>query len=213
MGNRVAVAISRKGRPTAEDAQRKLEVIIEVARELFCELGYRAVTMRTVAEKAAVSPRTLYYQYADKLSLFKACIDIGATEFPVLDPNAKDVAKVLREYAATLVRMFSSNTSLRLGMLAYRDSNEFPELIKATEENHIKNVLRPISEYLRQKGIERNNETHAAQLFVSMAISEWQKCISFKLPMPEEDEIERHAAFVARIFLNGAKRGVLKSSQ
>jgi len=213
MAGGIEAAISRKGRPTAEDAQQKLEVILDAARTLFCDLGYRAVTMRMVAEKADVSPRTLYYQYSDKLSLFKACIDIGATEFPKLDPNAKDIAKVLSAYAATLVHMLSSNTSMRLGMLVYRDGNEFPELIKAAEANHIQNLLLPISAYLRQKGLERNNEKDAAQLFISMALSEWQKRVSFKLELSNAREIERHAAFITRVFLNGAKRGSLKSSR
>lgn len=213
MPNGATISASRRGRPTALQAQRKLENIIEVASELFCELGYRAVTMRMVAEKANVSPRTLYYQYTDKLSLFKACIDISPIEFPLLDPANRDIAMVLRNYASTLVRWLCSNTSLRLGMLMYRESNDFPELIKAGEANHTKNLLHPVSEYLRQKGFEKKNETAAAQLFISMAISEWQKRVSFQLPLPDEDEIERHSAFVVRIFIQGAKQSALKLSR
>ena len=82
----IIYASSRAGRPTLEQSRNKLANTLMVARELFCKLGYRAVSMRLVAERAQISTRTLYNRYADKLSLFRACLDIGATRFPVLRP-------------------------------------------------------------------------------------------------------------------------------
>lgn len=41
-----------KGRPSAEESAKKLKSILEVARQQFARNGYRAVTMRGVAEAA-----------------------------------------------------------------------------------------------------------------------------------------------------------------
>ena len=43
----------RKGRPSAGESIRKLENLLEVARQQFSRHGYRAVTMRGVAELSA----------------------------------------------------------------------------------------------------------------------------------------------------------------
>ena len=65
------------GRPSLEDSRRKMAQVQAVAGRLFSERGYRSVTMRDVADAAQVSTRTLYKRYADKLSLFIACLDNG----------------------------------------------------------------------------------------------------------------------------------------
>jgi TetR/AcrR family transcriptional regulator, mexJK operon transcriptional repressor len=43
--------------------------IVQVAAELFMELGYRAVTMEMVAERAGVTKAAVYYHFTDKPAL------------------------------------------------------------------------------------------------------------------------------------------------
>ncbi|MBK8990392.1 MAG: helix-turn-helix transcriptional regulator [Gammaproteobacteria bacterium] len=117
----------RKGRPSAEESIRKLENLLEVARLQFSRHGYRAVTMRGVAEAADVSTRTLYNRYADKLALFKACIDAGAAAFPApqMDLAAKP-RDTLYRFAVDIVRQLSTETSMSLGILGVSRRPGFP---------------------------------------------------------------------------------------
>jgi len=199
--------INKTGRPKAEAAQQKLALVLSVAREQFIQLGYRAVTMRGVAEAAQVSTRTLYNRYADKLSLFAACLDVGAeTAFPHLNPSPHTaVREVLVEYAGSIVGVLSADASLRLGMLIYREGGEFPELLRAAEANQERHLVRPLAIYLRKVGLERRGCDERAKLFLALALSEWQRRVTFRKPLPSADEVARHARLVVSIFLEGAR--------
>lgn len=204
----------RRGRPTAEDAKLKLAQVLAVAREQFCELGYRAVTMRDVAEKAEVSTRTLYNRYADKLSLFDACLDVGAEAFPKLPvgPQA-DQRGVLQAHAAAIVRALSQDSSLRLGMLVYREGGEFPELLRASEDNQARYLVQPLSAYLHGQGATAREAEELAKAFLALALSEWQRRITYRRPMPSPVEIDGHAAFATALFLNGLAGGRAELAQ
>jgi TetR/AcrR family transcriptional repressor of mexJK operon len=197
---------SRRGRPTAEDAHRKLAQVITVASEQFSALGYRAVTMRGVAEKAQVSTRTLYDRYADKLSLFVACLDFGAAVFPQLNaPPKADLHHVLQEHAAAIVRALSKESSLRLGLLVYREGGDFPELVRAAEANQDRYLVQPLADYFRGVGLASQGAQEVAKVFIIMALSEWQRSVTFRRPLLTGEDIDRHAAFIVSLFLNGVK--------
>ncbi len=202
----VTSVANRKGRPTADGARQKMALVLAVARELFTQLGYRAVTMRDVADKAQVSTRTLYNRYADKLSLFAACLDLGAEAFPKLPAAPKgDHRRTLEAHAAAIVRLLAQDSSVRLGMLIYREGGEFPEMLKASEKNQQRFLVDPLSAYLRAAGLAGGDAESLAQAFVAMALSEWQRRITYQHPMPSEAEIVRHAAFIVRVFLDGVQ--------
>jgi AcrR family transcriptional regulator len=197
---------ARKGRPTADDARKKMAHVVAVASQQFSELGYRAVTMRGVAEKARVSTRTLYNRYADKLSLFTACLDFKSDVFPVPDPApGESPDRVLERYAAAIVRALSSHGSLRMGLMVYRDGLEFPEILRAAEAHENRRLIQPLSAYLRQAGLQPEPGDERAKLFLAMALAQWRRQGSYRHPPPQEPEIVRHAAFVVRTFLEGVR--------
>ena len=199
--------VSKTGRPTAENARHKLAQLLSVAREQFIHLGYRAVTMRGVAEGAQVSTRTLYNRYADKLSLFTACLELGAgAAFPALTASPRaDVREVLVEYAGSIVRALSTDSSLRLSMLVYREGGDFPELLRAAEANQERHLVRPLAAYLRKAGLESRDCEERAKLFLALALSEWQRRVTFRRPLPTQDEVASHAELAVSVFLDGAK--------
>ena len=141
------------GRPSLEDSRRKMAQVRAVAGQLFSERGYRSVTMRDVADAAQVSTRTLYKRYADKLSLFIACLDNGEV-FPKLthDP-ALSVDAELQRHAAAIIDVLSTDTSQRLVAVVYREGRDFPELLRAAEENQALYLVRPLALYLEQAGL------------------------------------------------------------
>jgi TetR/AcrR family transcriptional regulator, mexJK operon transcriptional repressor len=202
----------RKGRPTAEDSRQKLAQILDVARDLFAERGYRAVTMREVAERANVSTRTLYNRYADKFSLFNACLDFGASAFPPPPaPNAEALQQALTAYGVQIVKVLATDSSVRLSMLIYRESNEFPELLKASEDNHRIHLLAPLTLFLKKSGFPAESAEEFAKLYLALALSEWQRRMTYNHPLPSPKEIEAHAARAAAMFVAGAPAAQAKT--
>jgi len=178
--------------------------VLDAARSEFARLGYRAVTMRAVAEKAKVSTRTLYNNYADKLSLFTACLDQSGINFPRPDPQPGESPwHVLRRYAAALLESLSSDTSLRLSMMVYREGSEFPELLSATEANQIQYLIHPLAQYFQTLYVLSHDSEAKAKIFIAMTLSEWQRRVTFRHPGQRADEIAKHAATVADIFVRG----------
>lgn len=196
----------RKGRPKAEDSRQKLSDMLDAAREEFSRRGYRAVTMRGVAEKASVSTRTLYNHYADKLSLFAACLDFGAVAFPRIEMAVDESAALtLHRYAVSLIQMLSEDSSLRMSMLVYREGPDFPELVAAAEANQERHIVEPLACYLRSAGLAGTDAIERARLFNVMTLSEWQRAVLFGHPIPTGEAIERHANLVLHIFLGGTR--------
>jgi AcrR family transcriptional regulator len=197
---------STRGRPTADAARQKAEAIITAAREAFCRFGYRAVTMRQIADGARVSTRTLYNHYGDKFSLFEACLESGSSAFPTLDDDpAASPAATLHRFAVALVKMLSGETSQSMGMLVYLEGAEFPELVKASERNQQDYLVRPLAAFLDRHGLSGNDAEARAKILLSMMLSGWQRRVSFRLPQPSDAELDAHAALVVDLFLNGAE--------
>lgn len=202
----------RMGRPTAEDSRAKLAQILDVARQLFAERGYRAVTMREVAEQANVSTRTLYNRYADKFSLFNACLNFGASAFPTLPAaNAVELEKALTDFGIAIVKVLATDSSVRLSMLIYWESNEFPELLRASEENQRKHLVAPVTAFLKKSGFPNDTTEEFAKLYLALALSEWQRRMTYNQPPQTQKEIELHAARAAAMFVTGAAAAQAKS--
>lgn len=196
---------SRRGRPTAESSRLKIAHLLEVARDLFAAHGFRAVTMRKVADIAQVSTRTLYDRFSDKLSLFEACLDVGSLDFPQLayDPQVP-MAAALRDYAASLVRMLSSDASLRISLVVSREGGEFPELVRSADAVQHKHLMLPLAAYMRESGLAQDDGLGRAKLFVALALADWQRRYAFLHPFPKGKEIEEHVEQAVDLFLHGA---------
>ena len=183
-----------------------MDDILKIVRVEFSRLGYRGVTIRGVAQKADVSTRTLYNHFTDKLGLFAACIEASAINFP--RPDLKTGLRtfdVLRYFASTLLTHLSSDDSLQISLIVFRDGGAFPEIRDAARMNHDRHVVRPLAEYLRGHGVESATANQMARLFSNMATSEWQRRILFGETMLTAAEIDEHADHVTSVFLRGAQ--------
>lgn len=72
-----------------EKSERSRRAVLDAARSLFAHQGYRATTIREVAERAGVSTGNVYHHFPDKEAIFRALIDeyfaIAATpRFPFM---------------------------------------------------------------------------------------------------------------------------------
>jgi AcrR family transcriptional regulator len=67
-----------------EKSERSRRAVLDAALHLFSHQGYRATTMREIAERAAVSTGNVYHHFPDKEAIFRALIDeyFAITETP-----------------------------------------------------------------------------------------------------------------------------------
>lgn len=106
-----------------EKSERSRRAVLDAALDLFAHQGYRATTMRDVAEKAGVSTGAVYHHFPDKETIFRALIDeyfeitntprfpftrvlYGSAEFPdnieQLGFAARDSVRQFRNYLAVV---------------------------------------------------------------------------------------------------------------
>ena len=82
--------------------------IIDAAVALFCEEGFDATSMDRIAQRAAVSKRTVYNHFPSKEALFQECVSVLLARMDAQahagdDPDAP-VAERLRAYASRKLR-------------------------------------------------------------------------------------------------------------
>ncbi|HEX8616187.1 MAG TPA: TetR/AcrR family transcriptional regulator [Thermoanaerobaculia bacterium] len=58
-----------------EKSERSRRAVLDAALTLFSQQGYRATTMREVADRAGVSTGNVYHHFPDKDAIFRALID------------------------------------------------------------------------------------------------------------------------------------------
>lgn len=81
--------------------------IVEACLEVFIESGYRATTMKAVAERAGISQRGLVHHFPDKEELLAAVLEARDRRTGPGHPelgNARALAKVLRTHFETLAQ-------------------------------------------------------------------------------------------------------------
>jgi AcrR family transcriptional regulator len=95
---RVDPLASARGRPRSEPAR---EAVLHAADDLLVELGYEALTMKGIAERAGVGRQTVYRWWASKAEiLFEACALDVAREL-ALEPD-KTAGAALASYIERL---------------------------------------------------------------------------------------------------------------
>ena len=198
-----ATALDTAGSGQArDDFATKANDIIVAARSEFARLGYRGVTMRGIAEVANVSTRTVYNNFEDKLALFTACINAGASRFPV-PALAGEPGEALRRLASGLLIHLSAPLSYQISLMIFRDGSEFPEIRQAARRNYDTFLITPLAQYLQGCGVADADAPIYARLFSNMITSEWHRRILFNEPALTPPEAEAHAATVTRVFLQG----------
>jgi len=84
-----------RGRPRREGAD---EEILDVARDILAERGYRELTVDAVAERAGVAKTTVYRRWPSKGALVAATI-APASAYPDAEAIVRDVRELLAPLA------------------------------------------------------------------------------------------------------------------
>lgn len=200
------------GRPSAEEAERKHSALIEAALEEFAGRGFRGASLRTIAAKADISTRTLYNRYPDKGALFAACLEASSVELrrfavqavPVTAASeGASLADELATHVIAVTEQLSDERSQQIAALLYREGPEFAEVREIARLQFERYQVGPVVEILARHGLTGVTRQDEATQFVAMAFGEWQRRLLFGGPPMTRADMERQAALVVRIFLNG----------
>ena len=195
---------------------RKDDVILDAAERAFLESGYGDTSMDVIAERANVSKRTVYNNFATKQELFaavvrKLCAEITPTplDSEVLD---RDPEVVLVEMAVRFLSGVYAPRQIELYRTVIAASRIFPEVGFVMFEGPIKRSQDAFSAYLgalRDRGrlSIKNPDLAAVQLIALLKTNiHMQLMMGQKLKLPKS-MIKDVAASSVHLFLKGAERG------
>lgn len=128
-------------------------LVLDSALELFSHRGYRATTVRDIAEAARVSTGNVYHHFADKEAIFRTLLDeyhtiVRSPRFPLMralqsgrfPDNLEQIGRAARDS----VKQFRSYMALH-----YVDVVEF-------DGEHIRNFYRDIATFFAEHIKERD---------------------------------------------------------
>lgn len=200
-----------RGRPTQDEASRLTEKLIDIARSLFEEEGFSAVSMNRIAATAGVGKDTLYSRFPNKEALFFAVIDRQAQQHrstcPALEGSDMPVEDALRQYARWIVQASSSPGAISRNLLFYREGQRFPQLGEIFMKSYDNMFVSPIEKYfafLKGRGAYRGIAAEkVARLFCNAVLSSLNNRLIVRHDMPDAREVNRHIDNVVQIFVYG----------
>ena len=115
--------LSRAKKSRFVKGQERIEIILEVAREVFVENGYNKLTMRRVALMAGITVGNLNYYYQTKEALFRDMLD------NILKSYLKEFDKIIEDASAVPEERFTSVIEYLVQDLNTQETTKFfPEL-------------------------------------------------------------------------------------
>lgn len=210
----------RGGRPTRAAAAERDERLLEIATDMFMQLGFDGTSMERLAEAAMIGKATLYARYADKGQLFADVLRRRIlTIYGPLEAEFENRGKSLEETLVTLARRFLdlsiSPSSIALGRILAAQGERFPELGKlAVEEGLNRQVELVKSVLMRFDATDRyaiDDLALAADLFLSIVLGKISRMALMGVRI-EPNRLDKRAREAVRIFLRGIVRNPDTSS-
>jgi AcrR family transcriptional regulator len=116
-------------------SDRRSEIVLRAAFEVFAERGVHGATMSDVAARAGASKETLYARYENKEQLFQAVLAWSARELTAeLAPFETTLScdlPIVEEFACAVARCAAQPRMLTLLRLAIAEAERHPEIAKA----------------------------------------------------------------------------------
>ncbi len=131
--------------------------ILEAAKQVFNEKGYRQATMNEVAKSLGVSKGALYLYYASKEELFEAiCRTAPGALKDILYSSFNDTTNPVKsasEFFDKMLRQYGSNPGLSFEIFSEASRNPgLRRVLKNTQDEYTK-ILVGFLEELRRKGL------------------------------------------------------------
>ncbi len=116
---------------------------------MFLDRGFELTTVEAVARAIGMTKRTVYAQYADKATLFKAAVQQAIQQWIVPREvfeamETDDLAATLKQVARQRIDYVMTPQGLKLQRILFSESYRFPEIFTAAFEQG----TRPVVQYL-----------------------------------------------------------------
>jgi TetR/AcrR family transcriptional repressor of mexJK operon len=204
----------RGGRPSREKAALLGDRILEIATELFLDMGYGETTIELVAKRAGISKRTFYHRFSDKAALF------GAVVHRIIDrlrpPDVSNLfiggslEEILTRLARAILRAALNPQALALHRVILAEAGRFPELAavvadRSPGQEAIERIGALLQREATAKRLTLIASRFAATQFLHMVIALPQRrALGMGVPMTQP-ELDTWARQTTNLFLNGCR--------
>ena len=138
------------GTSRERNAAATRQSILDQARRQFANLGYRATTVKGVADAAGVSPNLITRYFGGKEGLFLAAAQVEIAVEPVF---TGELATLGARLAASIVQRWSGQQGEDPLLVLQRAAGERPEAAEALAGFLDAHSLEPLRRYLRDSGL------------------------------------------------------------
>lgn len=204
-----AVARGQGGRPTAAEARRRQEHLLDVAGAMFMKLGFDGTSIDAVAEAAGMSKRTVYARYADKSALFSAVLRrlIARWLAPIcrFEASTDALEPTLMEIGRHLLTSALAPSAVRVHRIIVAEAERQPAFGRLAHTEGCQPAVRAIAAVLRRHRdrLRLVDFETAAQQFMSLVIDHPLRlaCLGVET---DAAAIELRVAAAVDLFLGGA---------
>jgi AcrR family transcriptional regulator len=192
------------------DRDTRREAILDVAAEVFLEVGYSAASMSMIAARVGGSKGTIYNYFRSKEELFGAYIARHcAWQLETMDKlysQGGDVHAALMELGRSLLRHVLSGFGLRNFILVISEAGRAPEIGRLFYEAGPLRGAANLSSFIARSSDEGRlrpcDSQVAAQQFIGLCQNRLLKArLCNVVPEPTEAEIEAEVAAAVETFM------------
>jgi AcrR family transcriptional regulator len=187
-----------------QNAVRNRNAILQAAREVFCELGYGAATVRDIIRRTDLATGTFYNYFPDKQAVLRVLVEDFHRELRRRVHEARASAatfeEMLRSAFGACFRFFVEDEVILSLMM--RNAGEIFELTSATAlEPAVEELALDLAAKAREGVGPAIDSPYLAPAMVAVATE-----LAFRIVRQEPADVEGATEFATALFLGGVER-------
>ena len=207
-------SVGRKsgGRPVREEADRRLNRVLEIAQQHFLAAGFDGSSLDAIALEAGVAKKTLYHHFGSKTGLFAAILEAlresWIAELRNLTVGSGRPHSVLEAIALHTLDVGTRPDTTAVYRLLVTEASRFPDIVRDHYENGMARGMEPLADYLRRAAamdeLVLDDFSSAAEQFTYLVLGGLRtRMLLGVAERPGLSERRRMARQAVRIFLSG----------
>lgn len=216
MNQMTRVVRGKAGRPTREQAEARQHALLETALDHFLDKGFEQATIEAIAQDVSMTKRTVYARYPDKVSLFRAAVNLAIERYivppEVIEATDKgDIEETLIAIALLRVGQVLTPDGLKLQRIINSESYRFPDIFAPfyglASQPTVRFLASLLERETRAGRLALGEPEKAANVFMSMVVGGPVRAIVLagSRPALSRGELEDRTRYAVRLFLNGAR--------
>lgn len=203
-------SVSRRGRPSLEEAQRLPQRILEAGWEVLREHGFDAFTFDRVARHAHIGKATIYTRFGGKREFFDALLALKTSERSLKIMSIGAGLPAVEAFclrAAAIMELLQSTDGLMMERLVDWCDQEFGDsqfgYRHAMYAEAIDNVSAELTEIAKEQDMVLAQPELAARFWIEGVLGHVR--MAGAAPLPEREETERWARAYSDFFFAGLR--------